>query len=140
MKRYLFVTWEGGGNVPPVLGTARQLVQRGHDVRVLTEPCLQEAVEAIGARFEAFPAPSPERIDRPSCWWIGGRAHLRRPWPAPSRRWSSVPLLPPRLFAAAARRMSEQIHRDVDSHRLIHELEDLVADSSMPEEAPPLAV
>jgi UDP:flavonoid glycosyltransferase YjiC (YdhE family) len=51
---YLFVTWEGGGNVPAVLGLARRLAARGHDVRVLTEPCLQPAVEAIGARFLAF--------------------------------------------------------------------------------------
>ena len=53
-KRYLFVTWEGGGNVPPVLGAARRLVERGHDVRVLTEPSLRGAVEAIGARFVGF--------------------------------------------------------------------------------------
>jgi MGT family glycosyltransferase len=53
-KRYLFVTWEGGGNVPPVLGAARRLIERGHVVRVLTEPCLQAAVEGIGARFVPF--------------------------------------------------------------------------------------
>lgn len=53
-KRYLFVTIEGGGNVPPVLGAARALVARGHHVRVLTEPCLRRAVEAIGAHFCAF--------------------------------------------------------------------------------------
>lgn len=50
----LFVTLEGGGNVPPVLGLARRLAARGHDVRVLTEPCLRPAVEAAGARFLAF--------------------------------------------------------------------------------------
>jgi UDP:flavonoid glycosyltransferase YjiC (YdhE family) len=53
-RAYLFVTLEGGGNVPPVLGTARRLAQRGHDVRVLTEPCLRAAVEAAGARFIPF--------------------------------------------------------------------------------------
>lgn len=53
-RSYLFVTWEGGGNVPPVLGIARRLVERGHDVRVLTEPCLEDAVAAIGARFIPF--------------------------------------------------------------------------------------
>jgi UDP:flavonoid glycosyltransferase YjiC (YdhE family) len=53
-RQYLFVTWEGGGNVPPVLGVARRLAARGHRVRVLTEPCLQEAVEAIGAEFIPF--------------------------------------------------------------------------------------
>ena len=33
-RRFLFVLWEGGGNVPPILGLARRLVERGHTVRV----------------------------------------------------------------------------------------------------------
>jgi MGT family glycosyltransferase len=49
-----FVTFEGGGNVPPVLGLVRRLARRGHSVRVLTEPCLRTAVEAAGARFVPF--------------------------------------------------------------------------------------
>ncbi len=53
-NNYLFVTWEGGGNIPPVLGAARRLVDRGARVRVLTEPCLREAVEQIGARYVPF--------------------------------------------------------------------------------------
>lgn len=53
-RAYLFVTFEGGGNVPPVLGVARRLAARGHDVRVLTEPCLRSAVEEAGARFIPF--------------------------------------------------------------------------------------
>jgi len=53
-RSYLFVTFEGGGNIPPVLGLARRLVERGHRVRVLTEPCLRGAVEAAGARFVGF--------------------------------------------------------------------------------------
>jgi MGT family glycosyltransferase len=53
-RKYLFVTLEGGGNVPPVLGVARRLVERGHTVRVLTEPCLRGAVEGIGADFVGF--------------------------------------------------------------------------------------
>lgn len=53
-RSYLFVTWDGGGNVPPVLGIARRLIERGHDVRVLTEPCLADTVAAMGARFVPF--------------------------------------------------------------------------------------
>jgi MGT family glycosyltransferase len=53
-RSYLFVTFEGGGNVPPVLGVARRLAARGHNVRVLTEPCLRAAVEQAGARFVPF--------------------------------------------------------------------------------------
>lgn len=53
-RSYLFVTFEGGGNVPPMLGLVRRLTARGHGVRVLTEPCLRDAVEAAGARFVPF--------------------------------------------------------------------------------------
>lgn len=53
-KTYLFVTWEGGGNIPPVLGLAQRLVERGHRVRILSEPCLQKSIDAIGAEFIAF--------------------------------------------------------------------------------------
>ena len=53
-RSYLFVTLEGGGNVPPVLGLARRLAARGHDVRVLADPCLRGVAEAAGARFVPF--------------------------------------------------------------------------------------
>lgn len=53
-KSYLFVTWEGGGNVAPVLGVAKRLIARGHSVRILSEPCLQKNIESIGAEFIAF--------------------------------------------------------------------------------------
>jgi UDP:flavonoid glycosyltransferase YjiC (YdhE family) len=53
-KSYLFVTWEGGGNVPPVLGVAQRMIARGHEVVVLSEPCLQATIEAIGAKFIPF--------------------------------------------------------------------------------------
>ena len=33
MGRILFVTWDGGGNVPPVLALADRLRARGHEVR-----------------------------------------------------------------------------------------------------------
>jgi len=53
-RSYLFVTWEGGGNVPPVLGLVRRLAGRGHRVRVLAEPCLRGDVEAAGAEYVGF--------------------------------------------------------------------------------------
>lgn len=53
-RSYLFVTWEGGGNVGPVLGTARRLIDRGHRVAVLAEPCLRPVAEQIGAHFRPF--------------------------------------------------------------------------------------
>lgn len=62
-KRFLFVIGEGGGNVPPQLGLARKLLSRGHDVRVLTEPCVEEDVLATGASYVSF-TKAPHRIDR----------------------------------------------------------------------------
>ena len=62
-KKFLFVIGEGGGNVPPQLGLARQLVARGHDVRVLTEPCVEDDVRAIGASYVSF-TNAPHRRDR----------------------------------------------------------------------------
>ena len=35
MGRILFVTWDGGGNVPPVLALAERLRARGHAVRAM---------------------------------------------------------------------------------------------------------
>ena len=62
-KRFLFVIGEGGGNVPPQLGLARKLVSRGHEVRVLTEPCVEEDVRAIGASYVSL-TNAPHRSDR----------------------------------------------------------------------------
>ena len=36
MGRYLIVTWDGAGNLAPTLGIARTLVERGHDVRMMS--------------------------------------------------------------------------------------------------------
>ncbi len=54
--RFLFITWEGGGNVPPVLGIVDRLVKRGHQVSVLAEPCLRSQIETIGADYIPFKA------------------------------------------------------------------------------------
>ena len=55
-RTFLFVTWEGGGNVPPVLGLAKKMIDRGHCVVILGEPCLRHRVMSIGAKFIAFTA------------------------------------------------------------------------------------
>jgi UDP:flavonoid glycosyltransferase YjiC (YdhE family) len=48
------VTWDGSGNVPPMLGVASELARRGHAVRVLGQPQQAEAVAARGLPFEPF--------------------------------------------------------------------------------------
>ncbi len=48
---YLFVLWDGGGNVPPQLALARRLAVRGHHVRILAPRTLRSRIEAAGCQF-----------------------------------------------------------------------------------------
>jgi UDP:flavonoid glycosyltransferase YjiC (YdhE family) len=54
MAQILVVTWDGGGNVPPMLGIARELQRRGHQVRVLGHPQQREIVAATGLTFVGY--------------------------------------------------------------------------------------
>jgi UDP:flavonoid glycosyltransferase YjiC (YdhE family) len=54
MAEILFVTWDGGGNVPPALGIAAELQSRGHGVRVLGHASQQDSLAAAG--YEVAPA------------------------------------------------------------------------------------
>lgn len=54
--RFLIVTWDAGGNVPPALGLGRGLIARGDSVRVLAPRTLRERVEAARCAFRPFPA------------------------------------------------------------------------------------
>jgi UDP:flavonoid glycosyltransferase YjiC (YdhE family) len=51
MARILIVTWDGGGNVPPMLGIAGELQRRGHEVWVLGHPQQRELVVSAGLKF-----------------------------------------------------------------------------------------
>jgi MGT family glycosyltransferase len=53
-KQFLFVDWEGGGNLPPALTIARRLIERGHTVRFLGEPCNREEIESTGSAFVSY--------------------------------------------------------------------------------------
>lgn len=59
MARILVVTWDGGGNVPPMLGIAVELQRRGHQVRVLGHPQQREVVGSAGLNFVAYRHASP---------------------------------------------------------------------------------
>jgi UDP:flavonoid glycosyltransferase YjiC (YdhE family) len=54
MAQILVVTWDGGGNVPPMLGIAGELLRRGHQVRVLGHPQQREVVVSAGLKFIAY--------------------------------------------------------------------------------------
>jgi UDP:flavonoid glycosyltransferase YjiC (YdhE family) len=50
MSEFVFVTWDGGGNVPPALGIAAELQARGHHVRFLGHP--QQGNRLKGEAFD----------------------------------------------------------------------------------------
>ena len=54
MARILAVTWDGGGNVPPMLGIASELQRRGHQVRVLGHTQQRDAVASTGLKFVEY--------------------------------------------------------------------------------------
>jgi UDP:flavonoid glycosyltransferase YjiC (YdhE family) len=53
MAELLFVTWDGGGNVPPALATARELQRRGHSVRFLGHETQRERLTEAGVEVES---------------------------------------------------------------------------------------
>lgn len=52
MSSILFVTWDGGGNVPPATALAHELARRGHTVRFLGHASQEEPLTEAGFRFE----------------------------------------------------------------------------------------
>ena len=61
MAHILAVTWDGGGNVPPLPGIAARLRERGHRVPVLGHPGQRDAVEATGPEFAPYRHARPGR-------------------------------------------------------------------------------
>src|SRR3954471_4653790 len=59
MADILFVTWDGGGNVPPAVGIASELVARGHLVRFLGHARQAPAFAERLLEFSAFPTARP---------------------------------------------------------------------------------
>jgi MGT family glycosyltransferase len=54
MANIAFVTWDGGGNVPPAVGMAQALVARGHGVRFFGYEVQRARIEAQGLAFSAL--------------------------------------------------------------------------------------
>ncbi len=62
-RNILFTTWEGGGNIPPVLTVARKLRARGHRVRLMSDRVNAEDAAAAGLAFHPWQT-APSRPDR----------------------------------------------------------------------------
>lgn len=52
--RFLLAGHDAGGTIPPLVALVQAMVARGHEVTVLSQPCVRERVEAAGAAFEPF--------------------------------------------------------------------------------------
>jgi MGT family glycosyltransferase len=53
-ENVLFVTIDGGGNLPPVLGLAKEMSEKGYMVSVLSEPCMEDLIKDLGYHFISF--------------------------------------------------------------------------------------
>jgi MGT family glycosyltransferase len=71
MARFAFVTWEGGGNLPPAIGIAQALQARGHSIQFLGYESQRSRIEGQGlalrvlarsGRFEVHRLAPGERL------------------------------------------------------------------------------
>lgn len=75
MARYLFTTWEGGGHVQPMMLVARGLLDRGHQVLLLSDACNGPEAAAFGLPFRPW-RHAPSRPDKTAA------SDLLRDWEA----------------------------------------------------------
>ncbi len=54
MSSIVFVTWDGGGNLPPMLAVAGELSARGHFITFLAHPGQERTVRDAGLAFSAY--------------------------------------------------------------------------------------
>ena len=99
MSRILFTLWDGGGNSPPVLSVAGALAGRGHDVRVLADASLRDAVERSGARHVPWTT-APQRASADPSTEFVRDSEARTPLGATARLRDRLIVGPARAFAA----------------------------------------
>lgn len=80
-RAFLFTTFDGGGNVAPIMSVVAALVARGHRVRVMSDEANGDEVQTTGARFVSWSgAPNKPRRARefdPPDWTMSTRDGLR---------------------------------------------------------------
>jgi UDP:flavonoid glycosyltransferase YjiC (YdhE family) len=81
------------GNAPPQLAVTRQLVERGHEVRVLAHRAARERVERTGAEFVEFQRAHPDSTSR------GRETDSIRDWESRTRFGAGMRMLKNGLFA-----------------------------------------
>ena len=65
MADILFVTWDGGGNVPPATAIAAELRRRGHRTRFVGHAAQRAPLEAQGFEVEPTTHARPFAADNP---------------------------------------------------------------------------
>jgi hypothetical protein len=113
--RFLVVTWEGGGNLTPVMGLGPQLLARGHTVAVLARESLRGRVEALGMDF----------VPQASDGWLPTAADLLATVEADPPDALVVDFMLPSALSAAER-------TGLPTAALVHTLYAPVADNSFP--------
>ncbi|GAA2208383.1 hypothetical protein GCM10009850_038410 [Nonomuraea monospora] len=66
MAKILFVTWDGGGNLPPALAIAAELRRRENTVTFLGHPQQRERIETAGLRFTPYRHARPWSATEPA--------------------------------------------------------------------------
>ena len=79
MAKILWLNWSGGGNLPPSLGVARALTERGHSVAFAGRPEMVPRVERAGFRAIELTR-AYEQVDRyPQKWLPKAASFLSSP-------------------------------------------------------------
>jgi UDP:flavonoid glycosyltransferase YjiC (YdhE family) len=78
--RYLFVTFDGGGNLAPELALAQRLRDRGHKLRFLGHRSQRAAVEGAGIAFSSYERAPDQDTTHPETsikdWAVGSIADM----------------------------------------------------------------
>lgn len=77
--KILWMNWSGGGNLPPSLGIARVLTERGHDVSFAGRPEMVERVERAGLRAIEITRAYEQVAHYPDKWLPRAASYLTSP-------------------------------------------------------------
>lgn len=79
MAEILWLNWSGGGNLPPSLGIARVLTERGHAVAFAGQPKMVARVERAGFRAIELTRAYEQRGSYPDKWLPEAASYLTSP-------------------------------------------------------------
>ena len=79
MANILWLNWSGGGNLPPSLGIARVLTERGHSVSFAGRPEMVERVERAGFRAIELTRAYEQAAKYPNKWIPKAASFLTSP-------------------------------------------------------------